>query len=198
MTDARLPERWLSDRRLQRLSPEHYRAFINALMYAVANRTDGQIEQGDLALIPHWSANAAKAFVEAQLFTPQDDGWLITDYVGTQTSRAEHKTLERMRTHERQKKARQRADKAEKDVTETVPETADETPGPSDVSGTVPRDIPGEVLRDDTGKAGEAGRQAFIGGSSQSDSVVPMAAGAEQRWPPAWHGAGPNPYDEYK
>ena len=40
MTDARLPERWLNDRRLQRHSADHYRAFVNALLWSVANRTD--------------------------------------------------------------------------------------------------------------------------------------------------------------
>ena len=47
MTDARLPEPWLSDRRLSRLSDAHYRSYIQALLFSVSNRTDGVIEPDD-------------------------------------------------------------------------------------------------------------------------------------------------------
>ena len=43
MTDARLPERWLNDGRLQRVSASAYRLFGNGLMWTVANRTDGHL-----------------------------------------------------------------------------------------------------------------------------------------------------------
>ena len=116
MTDARIPERWLNDRRLQRQSPEHFRAFINALMWSVANRTDGRIEREDVHLIPHWTNTAAQAFVTARLFTPESYGWLITDYAATQTSRGELEALESIRSNARKKKARQREDNARKEA----------------------------------------------------------------------------------
>jgi len=43
-TDARVPDRWLSDRRLQRLSDAHFRAFITSLVWSVSNRTKRVIE----------------------------------------------------------------------------------------------------------------------------------------------------------
>ena len=43
MTDARMPERWLSDRRLLRLSDAAYRLHLTGLLWSVANRTDGEV-----------------------------------------------------------------------------------------------------------------------------------------------------------
>ena len=153
MTDARLPERWLNDRRLQRLSADHYRTFVNALLWSVANRTDGHIEREDIGLIPHWSANAAKALVSANLLTPQSDGWLIADYASTQTTRSELETLERVRRRERDKKARQRAGKAAEDVA-----GSDGLPG--DESPSVPADVPGVGPGDVSPGTAQEGRQA--------------------------------------
>ena len=162
MTDARLPERWLNDRRLQRLSADHYRTFINALLYSVANRTDGRIEREDIALVPHWSGNAAQALVDAKLFTPDRNGWLIADYAATQTSRSELETLENIRARDREKKARKRALAAA-------------------VTGECPGDSPGEASGGSvpgTAQAGrKAGRQAFKEDSSvahEADSVSEM------------------------
>ncbi|MGV0777727.1 hypothetical protein [Mycolicibacterium elephantis] len=157
MTDARLPERWLSDRRLQRLSAEHYRTFINALLWSVTNRTDGRIEREDVGLIPHWSANAAKAFVDAGLFTPQSDGWLISDYAATQTARSELETLERIRQRDRLKKARKRAG-----------DTDDDGDSPGTAAGAVPGTargtVPGKCPRGQHRKEGrQAGRKAMKG-----------------------------------
>lgn len=189
MTDARLPERWLNDRRLQRLSAEHYRTFINALLWCVANRTDGRIEREDVGLIPRWSANAAKAFVDAGLFTPQADGWLISDYDSTQSSRDDLERLERMRANDRRKKQEKRA-------------------GPSDSPGDIPGDSPGGVSGGrvpGTQQAGrQAGRKAGIEGEQVPRAVgsepAPVAAvnGHRHPDPDPWRGAGPSPYAEYK
>lgn len=153
MTDARLPERWLTDRRLQRLSAEHYRTFINTLLWCVANRTDGRIDLEDVGLIPHWSANAAKEFVQAGLFIPQTDGWLISDYAATQTARSELETLERIRQRERVKKAEQRAKKM-------AESTADAGDGPGDERVSVPLDVPGDSPGDVSPGTAQEGRQA--------------------------------------
>ena len=51
MTDAPFPDRWLSDKRIQRLSDSHFRAFVTSLSWAASNRTDGVIEPEDVALI---------------------------------------------------------------------------------------------------------------------------------------------------
>ncbi|WP_065289263.1 hypothetical protein [Mycolicibacter kumamotonensis] len=199
MTDARLPERWLSDRRLQRLSAEHYRTFINALLWSVTNRTDGRIEREDVGLIPHWSANAAKAFVDAGLFTPQSDGWLISDYAATQTARSELETLERIRQRDRLKKARKRAG-----------DTDDDGDSPGDSGGRSPGDStgdsPGEVSPGTAQEGRQAGRKEGNEGERVATAIdseaAPVAAVNGHRrqtadWP-QWQGGGSDPFEEYK
>jgi hypothetical protein len=189
MTDARLPERWLNDRRLQRLSAEHYRTFTNSLLWSVANRTDGRIEREDVALVPHWSAHAAQALVDARLFTPDRDGWLIADYAATQTSRSELETLENIRARDREKKARKRAAAA-------------------GVTGECPGDGRGEVSGGSVPATAQAGRQDRQEGSlegdlpelgsvaPESDSLSTSLTGSETAWPD-WRGQGANPFEEY-
>ena len=43
MTDARFPDYWMHDARIQGLSGDHFRAFMHALAWSAANRTDGVI-----------------------------------------------------------------------------------------------------------------------------------------------------------
>lgn len=200
MTDARLPERWLNDRRLQRLSAEHYRTYVNALLWSVANRTDGRIERGDVSLIPHWAAGAAKAFVDAGLFSPQPDGWLVADWVATQTSRDELTALEEARARERQKKARWRA-KSGKGAKGNAPT---ETDAETAVEETCPRDGPVDVSRGPHRQAGRTGRQAGrrgqAGDQPTNENDHPDATDGHSpdavEWP-AWRGSGPDPFEEY-
>ncbi|BCI53701.1 hypothetical protein NIIDNTM18_29790 [Mycolicibacterium litorale] len=114
MTDARLPEKWLTDRRLARLDDASFRSFAQALMWSVSNRTDGLIEPDDLALIPTFVRGSVPALVASGLWTALGHGWLITDFVSTQTSRSELEVLENARRRERHKKQRQRARAVEK------------------------------------------------------------------------------------
>jgi hypothetical protein len=179
MADARFPERWLSDRRIQRLTDAHFRAFITSLAWSVSNRTDGVIEPEDLGLIPNFAGGAVQAFVTAGLWSPIGTGWRITEFVPTQTSRSELDALEAVRAREREKKARQRAARGS---TLTSTDT--------DVPGTVPGTCPGDVPPDYTGKARQG--QARTGQDKQGDPQLKVVNGT-----PEWHGAGPNPYHEY-
>ena len=91
MTDARFPDRWLSDKRIQRLSDTHFRAFVTSLTWAASNRTDGVIEPEDIALIPNFAAGAPKKFVEVGLWASRigaGRGWHIVDFPATQTTAA--------------------------------------------------------------------------------------------------------------
>ncbi|MFT4280566.1 hypothetical protein [Microbacterium sp.] len=134
--DARIPERYLVDRRIVRLSASARASYFMATLWAVSNRTDGRIERDDLALIPTFDAASVDALVEADLWTVSDRGaWIIADYMSTQTSRADFEVLENARRADREKKRRQRAAKS-----------ATESPGAS----------PGHVPGDATGQAGEA------------------------------------------
>lgn len=111
MTDARHPERWLMDRRIQRLTAEHYRAFSMSLMYAVSNRTDGHLTTEDLEAVPHFKAESIDALVAADLWTTVVGGWVITDYLTTQTTRAQLEAAENARLKDAERKARERAGK---------------------------------------------------------------------------------------
>lgn len=112
MTDARFPDRWLADRRIQRLTDRGFRAFVSALMWSVLNRTDGVIEHEDLALIPGFANCAEDELAAAGLFEPLDHGWLITEYARTQTSKDALETLERARAANRERQAKWRAERA--------------------------------------------------------------------------------------
>lgn len=111
MTDARHPERWLMDRRIQRLTAEHYRAFSMALMFAVSNRTDGYVTADDLEAIPHFKPESVEALVAAELWAPAEGGWIISDFLTTQTSRAQLEAAESARVKDAERKARERAAK---------------------------------------------------------------------------------------
>lgn len=112
MTDARLPERWLTDRRLLKLSDSAHRTFVTALLWSVANRTDGRLEVDDLDLMPRARQSDVVELVASRLFARDGTQLVLIDFPGTQTSRDELEVLENARRRDRQKKARQRADRA--------------------------------------------------------------------------------------
>jgi hypothetical protein len=109
MTDARFPERWLNDRRVQQLSPEAHFAFSNALMWSVSNRTDGVIKFADLELIPRCKSAHADELAESGLWKRRPDGWSITVYKATQRSRKQLESDDEYRERERERMATKRA-----------------------------------------------------------------------------------------
>lgn len=109
MTDARFPERWLSDRRLLRLSDAGFRLFAVGLLWSVSNRTDGLLDPHDLAMCASADPARAAELERAGLWEPAGDGWLIVDYAATQTSAHDLAVLDNARRRDREKKARQRA-----------------------------------------------------------------------------------------
>jgi hypothetical protein len=126
MTDARLPERFLTDRRIRRLSDPEFRTYVNAMVWSVANRTDGVLYVDEPDLIPDVDAAHASAMAKAELWRRDADRWLIVDFAATQTSRHELEVLDNVRRRDREKKARQRAAAADPD---SVPR--DSPPGTS-------------------------------------------------------------------
>jgi hypothetical protein len=109
VTDTRLPERFITDRRIRRLTDAAHRLYVNAMVWSVANRTDGVIYDDDLALIPDIDRDRADELIKAELWRRDRDRWLIVDYAATQTSKHELEVLENVRRRDREKKARQRA-----------------------------------------------------------------------------------------
>jgi hypothetical protein len=112
VTDARFPERWLNDRRIARLPDREFRLFVLAMTWSVANRTDGRIESGDLALIPRADVTTASALVVAGLWIAVDGGWLIADFEATQSSAAQlDQRMEAKLAQDRKRAAKYRAEK---------------------------------------------------------------------------------------
>lgn len=99
------------DRRIQRLNAEHYRAYSMALMYSVSNRTDGRLTADDLDAVPHFKAESIDALIAADLWEAFEGGWIISDYLTTQTSRAQLESAEHARVKDAERKARDRASK---------------------------------------------------------------------------------------
>lgn len=132
MTDARHPERWLNDRRFLRLSGDAYKLHSCLLMWSVSNRTDGVIDDQDLALVPGVKHDAIDELVAAGLLerSATGDGWSLTEFIGTQTSRSGLEALEGQRRRDREKKARKRA-RAATEPTPDIPRPPAQSPGPS-------------------------------------------------------------------
>lgn len=124
MTDTRLPDRWLLDRRIQRLTDRGFRAFINVLMWSVTNRTDGIVGPEDLLLIPGFGNCAEDELGAAGLLEPLDHGWRISVFESTQTSKTQLEALEQARLANRNRQAKWRAEKA--NVTHNVTNNATE------------------------------------------------------------------------
>jgi hypothetical protein len=145
MTDLRVPERYLNDRRVMRLTPIDFTSFVMASLWSVSNRTDGQVEPDDLPLIPMFNDASIRILVEKGLWIDTSDGWEISDYATTQTSKHDLEVLENARRADREKKARQRAEKR----------AADTSPGPT--FSPDPRDSPRDMSPGGhrTGQAGK-------------------------------------------
>jgi hypothetical protein len=113
MSNANLPDRWIVDRRFRRdvLSNSGFRSYIAALMWSVSNRTDGQITAQDLPYIPNFDAADMSELVGDDLLEPCIDGWLITDYPATQSSRSLLESYEHRKRWDRDRKARQAAER---------------------------------------------------------------------------------------
>jgi hypothetical protein len=172
MTDARLPERWLNDRRVVRLSDGAFRTFVTSLVWSVANRTDGVIEGDDLDLVHGASRDKVPELVAAGLYEPAGSVHLIVDFAATQTSRDELLRLENVRRQEREKKARQRARKSEESE-HLSPGMSPRTPS----LGTVPGDRTGQDRQD---RQALTGAPALQGG----DAAGSGAALDDCDWPP--------------
>lgn len=118
MTDARYPEKWLTDRRFLRLTGDQHTTYVRALAWCVSNRTDGVFHADDLALLPccDVSPGTTSALVAAGLWETRPDGWFIVDFEATQTTRDALVVLENTRRREREKKRRQRGQPKDSDA----------------------------------------------------------------------------------
>lgn len=122
--DARFPTHYMTDRRVVRATPEQFRLFVLATAWAVSNMTDGHIDHDDLPLIPFSGIPLAEGLVKAELWTPTEQGWVITDFAKTQTSAAQ---IEASLINRRKLDAERQKKKYERDR-----EKGNQSPGPTD------------------------------------------------------------------
>ena len=126
-----MPERYLNDRRIQRLSDGAFRAFVCATMWSVSNRTDGLLEEHDLPLIPGMSVEYVQDLIKADLLALVPEGYMLTEFSTTQTTKDQLVAAEEARIADRDRKRRERAAKrdstplVQKDVQRTVPGTGE-------------------------------------------------------------------------
>lgn len=157
MTDARFPERWLNDRRLMRLAPVDFKSYVVSLAYAVANRTDGRLDLADLEACPGFTLDSIPRLVSAAVWVERDAGvWGITEYLTTQTTRAQLDAAQRARESGRARVARYRARHAESDM--------------SAGSEPVTRDVTGESTRTGQDRPGQDELPPRFARDSEHDS----------------------------
>lgn len=176
MTDARLPERWLVDRRLLRLSDSAYRTFTTALLWSVANRTDGRLEAGDVDLMLGARSLDVPELLKAGLMDRDGTDLTLVDFEATQTSRNELEVLENNRRREREKKQRQRAKGTGSADTTTVPGDSPEGSTPVRVPGTA------QAGRQDR----QEGKDRLLEGVTELDEDELLAGLAEHRSELSW------------
>lgn len=109
--DARFPSRWSGDRRFLRLSPEGLQLYVFAMWYSVGNRTDGLIEDDELALLPRGDARKVPELEKLGLWRREQAGWLIVDFEDTQTLKAQLEGLDARRRSDRERAQRYRESK---------------------------------------------------------------------------------------
>jgi hypothetical protein len=102
----------------------------------VSNRTDGLLEEQDLALIHGVDHGAHWELVSAGLWRQVANGWVVADFQKTQTTKTQLDGLDHKRHMDRERKARERARKKSPD-----PEPVSAEPGLSRVTSTVTSDV---------------------------------------------------------
>ena len=160
--DARLPERYLTDRRVLRLSDCGFRLYVLGLLFAVANRTDGALADDDLPMIPRVTPDCADEIAGCGLWLRADGGWRIADFLTTQTSRDDLDALVSIRRPGRERKARQRATEAAK------------SDNPPDVTG----HVTGHVTR--TAQEGQEGQDRKDSTEEEPQASLPTRASESQ------------------
>lgn len=143
MTDARLPETILLDRRFSSLTASEWRSYTHSLMWSVSNRTDGYIAPHELKMIPLFGTGDEQALVKIGVWEETDRGtFYIKRFHLEQTTRERLEQLEHKRSGDRERQRRHRAKGG----------GPDDPPGQSMVTEDVTRDVRA-TTEDRTGQA---------------------------------------------
>lgn len=166
-------------RKVFRLSDAAFRLWASAIDYAREQRTDGVIEQADLAAIPRgtagtWKPSVAKELVTAGLWHSREGGgWQIHDFLDWQDSSVE---ANRKREQARERMRRVRANST-RTGDERSPTDRSRSPDPDSNSGSDP----------------EATTQQDAAGARVAEQTLQVRAERWLRDPQAAAFADPNP-----
>lgn len=111
MTDARLPDHWLLNPELDKLSDSAWRVWTRILMFCNQQGTDGEIESLYLQHIYPWSDPELflRELVKIGWLEKTERGYLVPDWEGKGQSTAAQVALWRENSRLRQQKRRARA-----------------------------------------------------------------------------------------
>lgn len=129
MVSANIPEQWLSNVNILRLSYRARDHHTMLLMWSVANRTDGAIPRDIDIFQPTITAEGLEELVKAGFLLDRGQDFLLTKYEESQSSSAQiESALENLRAGNRKRVAKHRAKKkaeelaqSERNVTDTLP-----------------------------------------------------------------------------
>ncbi|RZT87526.1 hypothetical protein EV383_4451 [Pseudonocardia sediminis] len=107
MTDARFPDRWLTNRQILGLPADAFRLFVIANAWAVSNRTDGRIDLTDLSMMPDPAHDSDRSLlVETGLWEADTRGYVIAGFANVQTTAAQLAAAEQKLAADRLRKAK--------------------------------------------------------------------------------------------
>lgn len=171
MTDARFPDRWLTDRRILRLSPKGFRSFVTLLTWSVSNRTDGFVSDADLTIVsPMFDPADVAEMIMVGLLRRREAGVVIIDFDATQTTSTQLAGLDHKRLTDRNRQARKRSHDAG-DHSICLPEHC-----PEAMSRDNPRDATRDETRETKARQGKA-RQGITKGEVVEDEVIDEQTG---------------------
>lgn len=115
VTDARFPDRWLTNRQILGLPSDAFRLYVIANAWAVSNRTDGRLDATDIAMMPDPAMESDRCLLlQAGLWTKRDDGsYSIAGFTNVQTTAAQLAQLEKKQSDDRLRKRKPRGNAAE-------------------------------------------------------------------------------------
>lgn len=110
MVSANIPEQWLTNATILRLSDRAYRHHCMLLTWSVSNRTNGHVP-GDIPLLQIGITNdGLQEVAKAGLLEANGDGWVLTQYEQTQSSAEQiSSALDNLRSGARDRKRKSRA-----------------------------------------------------------------------------------------
>lgn len=146
MTDARLHPTFLTNHKVDSLGDAEYRVYVNGIVLAASQETDGHLTRRSLRLLhpePIDLLAVADALVRAGLWEPADGGWSVHDFREYQTSKAQaDASREAARLRKAKSRAKSQRDKSDGHGVTPHPVTASDKGQDRDRTGQAKNDAP--------------------------------------------------------